>query len=87
MSRQPITPRRSELAPSSASAHPFALGIDRPRRIDVVIDYFGADNAQRPARRLAARAEPSAPSPSRPRPLPRTLRGIFGSAANSAVRR
>ena len=54
MSRRPVTPRSTE--PSSprarggiAPARPFDVDVDRPKRIDHLIDYFGSGDVKRTA--------------------------------------
>ncbi len=58
MSRRPVTPRSTDLPQSasaaSAPAHRFAVDVDRPKRIDLFIDYFGTGDAPSgPSRVLA----------------------------------
>ena len=57
--RQPIMPRPTELSPrrasaTSAPAARFAVDVDRPKRIDHFIDYFGAGDAPSGTSRLDA---------------------------------
>jgi hypothetical protein len=59
MSRRPVTPRRTEPSPRSSSAGGapprwFAADVDRPKRIDHFIDYFGTGDAPSGISRLAA---------------------------------
>ena len=59
MSRRPVTPRSTDLSPQSVSAvsapaHRFAVDVDRPKRIDLFIDYFGTGDVPSGPSRLDA---------------------------------
>jgi hypothetical protein len=57
--RRPVMPRSTEPSPQGASAgsspaHRFAVDVDRPKRIDHFIDYFGTGDAPSGPSRLDA---------------------------------
>ena len=62
MPREPSAPVRRDQAKRNASpavARAYPLDVDRPKRIDQYLDYFGSGEESGPSPRLAPRGQPS----------------------------